>query len=532
MDIPTYQQPIKDNARRVVLERAVMALTKERDQSAIVVSHEFDEALNYGIHILDKHNLIDSKFQQEISVHLADWHAFHEAEVGAKKPSELRVLYLCGPEPQNDLVVLLSLGVIPQNIWAIESNPSIYGNAVNQLKDYNAYIRIHHGSLETFFDSTNEQFDIIYIDACAALLSGRTNTVLSPLLMFHRERLSSIGVLITNFSQPPDEKKAEYEKLLCSYFAPRYCDCPSALISAGVDPAIGSLEPEYLLPYIRANFDDVYSDFVTRFLVDLGREIVPYTRIYDNKDLREKYFSKGLQFKEAIERAIQAPPEILVNETVDKYFVRFCFETGDVLLNTASYPILSFFRAIRNDQSLAKLIQPLLSHKLRSETIDKSFVNTSILSQIDEGHWGVASEEMQLALAQSWLDADGGVFCDVPLSNLLINSLLGIYSHPYFPNPRQSLRFSYTAKNTKMYTDVFVFDQCRYYFGYLPTLDLIPQRFQSLPYQMVLRACLDRIGRYDFSSSAHPFSGSALAGFGEYPSANSYDFSVRSVIQS
>ncbi len=65
------------------------------------------------------------------------------------------------------------------------------------------------------------------------------------------------------------------------------------------------------------------------------------------------------------------------------------------------------------------------------------------------------------------------------------------------------------------------------YFDYLPTIDLIPDSFKSHAFQMVLRTCLDRIGRHDWSSSSHPFHGAALAGFGEIPSACKYDFSPR-----
>lgn len=62
---------------------------------------------------------------------------------------------------------------------------------------------------------------------------------------------------------------------------------------------------------------------------------------------------------------------------------------------------------------------------------------------------------------------------------------------------------------------------------FLPTIDLMPRRLDSWAYQLVLRACLDRIGRHDFSSSSHPFHGAALGGFGEFTSAAAYDFEAR-----
>ena len=529
MATPTYQQAIKDEARRFVLGRAVTTLTTDRDRSVIVAVPEFDEALEYAISFLERHNLAQPLLRPDLVRHAAEWRGLHKSVVGSKTPADLRVLYLSGPEPQNDLSVLLELGVVPQNIWAIESKAAMYQGAVEQLRRADQYLRIHHGGLDTSFDSTNERFDIVYIDDCGALPSARANTVRNPLLMFHRERLAAMGVLITNFAQPPIEKRSEYERLLCYYFAPRYNDCPCALICAGADPAEAHADPTYLLPFIQDNFDETYSDFITRFLVDLGREIVPCSRIYDNKDIRDKYFSPGAQLQKAIERAtkLNPPPHRHADETAEEYLKALFMQIGDVLLNSAGYPVLTFLRNAAGDRTLDGLMQPLLAHKLRSESIEKSFTNAAILAKVIEGHWGAASTEMRVALAQSWIDSRGGVFCDIPLPNLLINSLFGIYGHPYLPNARRSVRLSYTAKSTKMYTDLLVLDQCRYFFDYLPTIDLIPNRFRSVGYQLVLRACLDQMGRHDFSSSAHPFRGAALGAFGEFPSARFYDFLPR-----
>lgn len=527
MTTPTYQQPIKEEVRRVMLRRAVEALTTHRGRAAVVTAGEFDETLEYAISFLERYNLCRPQLRSEATHQALDWHAFHKATVGTKRPSELRVLYLCGPEPQNDLAVLLELGVIPQNIWAIESSAKVYQHAVAQLRQLGQYIRIHHGSLETFFDATNERFDIVYVDACGALLCGHPNTVMAPLLMFHRERLAEIGALVTNFSQPPVERCESYTQLMCNYFAPRYNDFPRALFNAGADPALAAPEPSYLLKFVRANFDDVYADFVTRFLVDLGREIVPYSRIYDNRDVRNKYFSATTELRKVLARAIAGPPDKRDEETVEEHHARFFSEMGDLFLNSSGYPVFRFLQTTAQDKSLEHFSQALFGYKLRAETIWRSFPYVALLAKVIEGHWAAASPEMQAAVRQSWFDSRGGIFCDVPLPNLMINSLFGIYGHPYLPNPRLSARLHYTAKQTKMYMDLLVLDQCRYFFDYLPTIDLIPDRFRSQSFQLVVRTCLDRMGRHDFSSSSHPFHGAALAGFGDTTSGGPYDYAPR-----
>ena len=64
---------------------------------------------------------------------LEQWIAWQAVRVQQRKPEELRVVYLCGPEPLNDLHVLLELGVSPHNIWGVESNEAAYRSALKEL---------------------------------------------------------------------------------------------------------------------------------------------------------------------------------------------------------------------------------------------------------------------------------------------------------------------------------------------------------------------------------------------------------------
>lgn len=539
----TYNQPIKNDAREHLLGRAVTALTTERNSSTIVQINEFSETLDYALHFMKQHGLAITDFINEAKSYAKDWCAFYQSVVGSKASADLRVLYLCGPEPSNDLRVLYKHGIIPQNIWAIEFDRECYQKAVAQLGRENSLIHIHHGSLDTFFDWYNERFDIVYIDACGPLPGGTPNTVKSPLLMFHRERLAPLGALITNFSQPSEEKRPEYNTLLSYYFAPRYNDVPADLVKSGVDPAAAHLSPSHLLPYIQSNFDSVYSDFVTRFLVDLGREIIPHAKIFNNPDLRSKYFAPDKELKR-IAASISKLPSIYADDIDEKLnedektllFFRKLFDVkfGDLIRNPASYPVLSFLHNSRINK--IGLCDEILNYTLRNQNeqhknkdanIEKAVLNSTLLAQIIEGHKGAASPELWAILSQSWFDKEKRIFCDTPLPHLLVNSLFGIYGHPYHPNPRKSFRFSYTAKKTKMYSDLLIFDQCRYYYDFLPTIDLLPSCLKSHGYQIILRACLDRMGRHDFSSSSHPFLGAALGGFNEFSAAGCYDFGDR-----
>jgi hypothetical protein len=526
MPQPTYNQPVKQAIRRRVLEHAISCLTSGRSSTPVVRIDEFQKTIEYAETLLGQLPF-DLPWLHDIPNDTAQFLEFHQSQVGSRRPGDLRVLYLSGPEPLNDLEVLLSLGIIPQNIWAVETETNLYADAIEQLRQHDSYIRIHHGKLERFFEQVNERFDLIYIDACGPLPSGRPNTLKLPIAMLQHERLAPLGMLITNFAEPSSDHHDLYTDLMTEYFAPRYKDCPVVLLENGVDPAIAHSDPEYLKPYVRRHFADVYSDFVTRFVVDLASNIIPQRRIFANTDLRRKYFAKDQNLKNALSRATAPwPIDIKSESTLEKQFPDYA-TIGDIYLNPDGYPLPTFLRRVAGSKRLTILLEPLLGGKIDGAQPNDALLSVGLLEHIIEDHWEAASAEMLAAISGSWFDSGGGFFCDVPLPNLLVNSLFGIYSHPYLVNPRRSLRYSYTAKSTRMYTDCLAFDQCRYYFDYWPTIDLIPKRFQSRPFQLVTRACLDRMGRHDWSSSSRPFHGAALAGFGEIPVAQPYDFSPR-----
>src|SRR5262249_23275358 len=128
-------------------------------------------------------------------------------------------------------------------------------------------------------------------------------------------------------------------------------------------------------------------------------------------------------------------------------------------------------------------------------------------------------------------DLSDRYFCDIPLPHLMVHLLTAMYGHPCFVNPARTLRITYVAKQTRMYCDAFTLDRCNYLFDLLPTIDIVPMRFQSVAFQLLVRACLDRISWHDWSSSSHPIRGAALASMGEHKLATPIDYEPRIAIQ-
>jgi len=100
-------------------------------------------------------------FREEIERELTEWSRFHQTQIGDRTPDSLKVLYLCGPEPLNDLQVLREVGINPHNVWAVTGSDEDHSKAVAEASRNRIPLKIHQGSLAEFFDQFNESFDII-----------------------------------------------------------------------------------------------------------------------------------------------------------------------------------------------------------------------------------------------------------------------------------------------------------------------------------------------------------------------------------
>jgi hypothetical protein len=75
-------------------------------------------------------------------------------------------------------------------------------------------------------------------------------------------------------------------------------------------------------------------------------------------------------------------------------------------------------------------------------------------------------------------------------------------------------RWRYQARLTAMYLDVIPFDECRYLYEWLPTVDLLEHGLDDSPHQLCYRFALDGLGKhlhhYQYHSS---FAGTAVVPF-------------------
>ncbi len=496
-----YQQPEKIEVRNRIWEKAIIALTVDRSEASIVRESKLREVVGWFVAQFKQSGSF-SDLSMAVDRELELWLGFHNICVGARKPDELKVLFLCGPEPLNDLEVLLGYGVNPHNVWALTGSQSDHDEAIKQTSQAYIPLKIHCGSLATFFEQFNESFDIIYFDACGPFCGGSPNS-LEPLLnIFQRERLRSPGVLITNFCQPsPDECDARQRILdyATAYFSSRYRDLPHFVHTDGPDPAEACYEPDLLRTFASGRLNELYSEFVTRLIVDLGMNIIPYWRALSMGSLSKNYLSSN----ESIDATqASAKREDWIDDELP----------GEFHLAPYSYPLASFIRqlsAYRGNDHILNLLARNQKDR-QGRTMGELIELGSMLSKVVEGHWRLLNERMLQAVRTSWFDYKLRITCDIPLPNLTINSLLGIYGRPWFANPRLTDRVTYKAKVQRMFCDLLVLDQCRSYFDWFPVVEAVPVRFQSIPFQIIARSILDQIGKHNFQTDTHPFHGSVV----------------------
>lgn len=77
-------------------------------------------------------------------VELAGYHRFLDITYGQRSAEELKVAFLCGPEPENDVEVLLSFGVRLENMYAFEQDKDDFRQAVEALRGKYPQLKIYH----------------------------------------------------------------------------------------------------------------------------------------------------------------------------------------------------------------------------------------------------------------------------------------------------------------------------------------------------------------------------------------------------
>lgn len=455
-----YNQYTKQNVRHTAIYKAVEILTTKREQSCCVER-------NYVRKMYDYFTLSEDISQNKLEAvkinvsYITDWENLHDSFIGIKRPKELVVCYLSGPEPSNDFKELTNLGILPQNIWAFESDIQAYEQALADFKqgEY-PQPRILRQKIETFFQQTPKKFDIVYIDACGSVPSTQHSLrCVSTLCMNHR--LNSPGVIITNFSMPDITKEAsqDYYEVVSQYlFFKKYPSENFEINNCGI------VSPKYdkLLAEVREKFSYYYGEYISAVLRDIPAVIVPLERI-----ARNPYLNQIINLEK-------------IDSKNDEEWI--CLSKGN--------SIARYFFTV--NYLLKKGILGKKSQCFLTEVDENSCLlnGLKIITLLRNGEIELKDDVKKI---KNFFEMEGNVyqFLDKPHSNLFFDIILNQLSYPMHNNILHNARYSYTAKSNLMFTDVTVYDECRYIYEWLPGLHQIVSSFRDKSWQYVFRFALD-----------------------------------------
>lgn len=499
----TYNQLVKNQAREKLIKHAIHSLTTSRRDSFLVSKNHLTKITDHfnaqfravlGVNHFDFINQYNWQFFGKRN----SWCDFYDTICKTKTAGELKVLYLSGPEPYNDIEVLCNEGIRLENIWAIELDKNVYEKAVKSLVDENIHIKLHRGSLAEFFESTNHEFDIIYFDACTPVLSPQQSPLEILKQIFLNKRLTGLSALITNFAEPGTNYN--WGEIMATWFAGKEsAEVPPEDDGFGMNPGEKSAEYDKYSKHINEHLQSYYDAFLTFFIPTLAAEIIPMWQfaslgsVQNNHLLNEQVLQKELKAIRNFMPDIQSASD-------------FATKVPHYLLAVEAYPLLNWARSVRDYLPNGHILQRFIESNRKKMTIEDAVYICTLLKRFEEADTGfntfiynICGDKLRDTLTElDFFDRYMGISCDIPMKNLFIELLIGLYGYPYIAHAGKSLALKYKAKDTWMYSNVYVFDQCRYLYDFMPTLDLWENFFKTLPNQTIVRGCIDGIYRNHF----------------------------------
>ena len=86
-------------------------------------------------------------------------------------------------------------------------------------------------------------------------------------------------------------------------------------------------------------------------------------------------------------------------------------------------------------------------------------------------------------------------FCDLPTYTLAFDLVVNQLAYPMHYVTDAIRRWRYVAKNTEMFLDAVVLDECRYLYEWFPTVDLLDTAVGDLQEQLTYRFALDGLAK-------------------------------------
>jgi len=518
----TYNQPSKQAARTKALTHAVELLTTRRTHCAILpedyISRVISKMEDSNSHPNDQTAARICKLED-----IESWQTFRASSIGNRNAADLTVAYLAGPEPTNDLEILINLGVRPENIWAFEVDAQVFSSALGDIEHSKLRgIKLMNVSIEDYFFSTPRRFDIIYFDACAPLPSYEKKTTQAIVNIFRHSALAPLGVLITNFSAPDTSKQDNldnYGHLVSAYLYPK------AFLDTFINPdhthTDGAEAHGYVLGFtdeedynkeddfvmrVKEDFINYYGSFLTRHIVDIASIVAPTIRLLSSS-LHKEIVTDAIFASTRGKRFIAFASEELEESlgSLDEA-LGFPDSDGDAICAPSMYSLLYTLAAcglVGGDENFPSVSESTKKFCKRwanqlvgkPNTLPKDIDAIACFYALrhDKKLWATPLE--RLASFDYWNEMRS--LCDIPTEELAFYPAFAQVAYPAHNNVEETRRYRYVAegKQANMLLDVLPFDECRYVYDWLSTAPLIGSDWKDESRQLVFRFALDCIAK-------------------------------------
>ena len=496
--------------RSKLIEHAVRCLTTERSTSVCVKRDHVKRVWKQLQESGNADKYFTEEERQEIEEGIGDWELFHDSQVQTRKPSDLRVCYLGGDNPINDLEVLVANGVLCQNVWAIERDSKTLGKAWNAVKNSHLRnVRLFKGDILTFLKHFRVQFDIIYFDALSSLPATKQKTLKIIGYVFLYDKLTSPGALITNFSFPSQDTRQENSGISQDVYVDKEREMINVLVKeymmcrmCNVLDGNGSpkMKAEHLGKRTRDEDDyGDYGDYVSFQVIDSGHLFIPAQRMLSSKG--KSLWGQIFDFSSEVKRTTKGTNErrtkkkrnqelmASLEELNDKYnmFLHRRKMAGIDLETSYSY-CDAFVAEIFPDweslprEKIASVPSTPLPHSSPRYIIQFCYDLSKCLVPF-----------LKADVDERILSCCNVVTAEQTIC-LLADLLYGQMAYPSFPVMDKLFRLSYTSEERQMFGDVFVFDKCRYLYDQVPSVDCVG--FVEPKQQMVLRMVVDGLHQH------------------------------------
>lgn len=464
----TYKQETKNTVRHMVIRRAVEMLTTERAQASCVRHSYVRDIYDYYNDMAESHEQ-DEVRKIDIS-YIQEWENMHANSLGTKRPEELSVCYLAGPEPENDFAEFVSMGIKPQNIWAFECERNTYLQALTSIDSTNfMQPKLIKTSIERFFESSPKTFDIVYIDACASLISDQ-HALRCIASMFKYHRLSSPGILISNFAyldEAVETEKQQYIDIISRYNFIR--DNRNACLVDNNGETVFNDGYGSVKKNVEEDLEDAYGNFITAMICNTASISIPSVRFCNSNYLRSLSSTQPVPIGPLRYQDVNT----IKDNTLYKYLAMNCF-----LKQTSS----SFEGVSKIDKLISEISAPSSGFDLLSSSKKLYELKVKGIDISPDINDTLAFFDQEQSMYQ---------FLDKPNRLLFYDAVISQLSHPMHYVSDKALRLTYVAKQKRMFTDLMLFDECRYLYDWLPATHQIPNAFSNPSWQYTFRFALD-----------------------------------------